>query len=333
MHLLSVAILNLTNVNFVLFLNCNESEEDGMEMSWSTHSLKSRMKVTWIFSGKKLQSWVVFDMKIFNCLWELSLNQFRVLLHPWRKDLLFTNTFISRRNPFPCCIESASQGKSLKQLVIFMPRTLFFKRDSTLKISFWRTKWNCVSLISELVPGKSLLLHVSISQETNSFFSFFCSDSESQLKEELSYFSPELIRSIELSNNQLILKNAFSPETDAYAFGTILYELVAYKLPFEKLSIDSIIWRVGSGDHEPLHKINCSSSFKELISRCWHSNPARRLKFPAVVRLLQENVSIHKTFSCSEPEKLNCAGLGLGLTFMKSKLIKSWIKQIITCFV
>ena len=151
-----------------------------------------------------------------------------------------------------------------------------------------------------------------------------CSDGEKQLREEICYFSPELIRSIELSNNRLVLKNAFTPETDAYAFGTVLYELVAYKLPFEKFSIDSIIWRVGSGDHEALNKLSCSSSFKELISRCWHSNPARRLKFPALLQLLQEKVSIHKTFSCSEPEKLNCAGLALGLSFTKStKMIKS----------
>ena len=121
--------------------------------------------------------------------------------------------------------------------------------------------------------------------------------------------SPELIRSIEYSPKGLVMKNEYTQESDVYAFGTIMYEMTAYRFPFERLSIDSIIWRVGSGECETVQKINCADSFRQLMTRCWNQNPARRLSFSIILRFLtQDNFSIHRRFSSSEPEKLNFLG-------------------------
>lgn len=135
------------------------------------------------------------------------------------------------------------------------------------------------------------------------------SRSEDPLKEELSYLSPELVRSIEFRGNQLILKNEYTQESDVYAFGTILFEMSAYKFPFERLTVESIVWRVGSGESETVHKVPCSESLRQLMNSCWNQNPARRLSFPIIHRFLtQGNFSLQRRFSSSEPEKLNFLG-------------------------
>lgn len=146
-------------------------------------------------------------------------------------------------------------------------------------------------------------------------FLFLClslvnrSRSEDPLKEELSYLSPELVRSIEFRGSQLILKNEYTHESDVYAFGTILYEMSAYRFPFQRLTVESIVWRVGSGESETVHKVPCSDTLRQLMSSCWHQNPARRLSFPAIHQYLgTENVSLRRRFSSSEPEKLNFLG-------------------------
>jgi len=214
--------------------------------------------------------------------------------------------------PVPCIVTSMNKGPSLYEQIHIKKESL----SMAYRISVGRQVAQAVGYLhaKDIILQKRLNSH-NIILETkvklcliDQRMTTSTHNPDTQVREELSYLSPELVRSLEVSGDELILKNDFTPETDAYAFGTLLFELVAYKFPFEKLSLESIVWRVGSGERESLQKLNCSSSLKDLINQCWHSNPAQRLKFRQILRLLQDCVCIQKTFSSSEPENLNYIG-------------------------
>ncbi|KAI1296774.1 Serine/threonine-protein kinase-transforming protein Rmil [Halotydeus destructor] len=126
---------------------------------------------------------------------------------------------------------------------------------------------------------------------------------------QLTYLSPELVRSANLEPPYFYITERFTAESDAYAFGTLLYELAAYKFPFTDCDIHTIILRSGLGDQENLDNIKCSTGMKALIANCWSLLPSKRPTFSDILKLLQDNAPLHKKFSSSEPEKLHTCGL------------------------
>lgn len=151
-----------------------------------------------------------------------------------------------------------------------------------------------------------------------------------QLRQQLCYLSPEIIRSLEFETEQetdhLVLTSSstrreFTREDDSYAFGTILFELAAGKYPFSSESRESIIWRIGRGEKDlsglqslKTNNIFASGAIRNLINKCWSSKPNQRPSFDYILRQLQQESSnclrsIIKQFSCSEPENLNNLGL------------------------
>uniref|UniRef100_A0A674N4Y3 non-specific serine/threonine protein kinase n=1 Tax=Takifugu rubripes TaxID=31033 RepID=A0A674N4Y3_TAKRU len=126
-----------------------------------------------------------------------------------------------------------------------------------------------------------------------------------QLSGSILWMAPEVIR--------LQDKNPYSFQSDVYAFGIVLYELMSGVLPYSNINNrDQIIFMVGRGYLSPdLSKVrsNCPKAMKRLMADCLKKKREERPLFPQIlasIELLARSLpKIHR--SASEPS-LNRAG-------------------------
>ncbi|XP_018109664.1 B-Raf isoform X4 [Xenopus laevis] len=126
-----------------------------------------------------------------------------------------------------------------------------------------------------------------------------------QLSGSILWMAPEVIR---MQDN-----NPYSFQSDVYAFGIVLYELMTGQLPYSNINNrDQIIFMVGRGYLAPeLSKVrsNCPKAMKRLMADCLKKKRDERPLFPQIlasIELLARSLpKIHR--SASEPS-LNRAG-------------------------
>ncbi|XP_075414866.1 serine/threonine-protein kinase B-raf isoform X2 [Tenrec ecaudatus] len=126
-----------------------------------------------------------------------------------------------------------------------------------------------------------------------------------QLSGSILWMAPEVIRMQD--------KNPYSFQSDVYAFGIVLYELMTGQLPYSNINNrDQIIFMVGRGYLSPdLSKVrsNCPKAMKRLTAECLKKKRDERPLFPQIlasIELLARSLpKIHR--SASEPS-LNRAG-------------------------
>ncbi|XP_077987280.1 serine/threonine-protein kinase B-raf-like isoform X2 [Glandiceps talaboti] len=117
------------------------------------------------------------------------------------------------------------------------------------------------------------------------------------------WMAPEVIR---MQDN-----NPYTPQSDVYAFGVVLYELVTCQLPYATINNkDQIIWMVGRGYLSPSPedaRNDTPKAFKRLMSDCCKKNRDERPLFPQVLASLESLArslpKLHR--SASEPVSLN----------------------------
>ncbi|XP_062851907.1 serine/threonine-protein kinase B-raf [Trichomycterus rosablanca] len=126
-----------------------------------------------------------------------------------------------------------------------------------------------------------------------------------QLSGSILWMAPEVIR--------LQDKNPYSFQSDVYAFGIVLYELMSGALPYSNINNrDQIIFMVGRGYlSADISKVrsNCPKAMKRLMADCLKKKREERPLFPQIlasIELLARSLpKIHR--SASEPS-LNRAG-------------------------
>ncbi|KAL5015972.1 hypothetical protein ScPMuIL_005561 [Solemya velum] len=102
----------------------------------------------------------------------------------------------------------------------------------------------------------------------------------------LCYLSPEIIRSLQARSQHSNSELDFTQKSDVYAFGTVLYELLCFELPFKKQPPESIIWQVGRGIKQSLGNIPASKDVKDILMMCWSYKPDDRPDFSQILKAL-----------------------------------------------
>lgn len=89
---------------------------------------------------------------------------------------------------------------------------------------------------------------------------------------------------------EILLNYTYGEKVDTYAYGVILYELIARKLFFEDFAfLSDIEAAVIKGSRPPLPSIQhgCPALFASLIEECWAGNPSSRPAWSAIMAKLE----------------------------------------------
>jgi len=84
---------------------------------------------------------------------------------------------------------------------------------------------------------------------------------------------------------------AIGKECDVWAFGFILYELVAKQQPFEEEQIGYIKRCIVNNSDLPQMPDHCDSFLKDLVAQCWNPDRSKRPTFRNIVDQIQTQMS------------------------------------------
>jgi serine/threonine protein kinase len=88
----------------------------------------------------------------------------------------------------------------------------------------------------------------------------------------IGYMSPELIRG----------SGKYTAKIDAYAFGTLLWEMLTMKIPYHKMSSKQIETLVLKGER-PAIPPSTPQELTDLIESCWKASPEDRPTFSQIL--------------------------------------------------
>jgi len=106
------------------------------------------------------------------------------------------------------------------------------------------------------------------------------SDEEYQLSGEtgsLRYMAPEVAK-----------RTTYNNKADVYSFGILLWELVEFKKPFDRMNRDAFYEKVIHGGLRPEISKKIPTDLATLISECWDNDPQARPTCQAIVFSLAE---------------------------------------------
>ncbi|KAK8896745.1 hypothetical protein M9Y10_014662 [Tritrichomonas musculus] len=87
---------------------------------------------------------------------------------------------------------------------------------------------------------------------------------------------------------EVFITNESSKESDVYAFGILLYEMLTETTPYEGFDLIHLLMAVQNGQR-PLFTKPIDDSYKDLIERCWSQDPKDRPSFEEIVELLKND--------------------------------------------
>lgn len=127
----------------------------------------------------------------------------------------------------------------------------------------------------DLKPGNILMddflcpkiADFGLSKVQHSDSSFNTIDSTLAIKGTTLYMAPEIWTKIE-----------YSPASDVYAFGFIVYEIITIEEPFKNCDMFEIRSKVLKGDRPNIDS-SITDSYRDLFERCWSQEPEDRPNF------------------------------------------------------
>lgn len=111
-------------------------------------------------------------------------------------------------------------------------------------------------------------------------------------KGEIQYFPPETLREAAVVPPYLMYNNANTAASDVFAFGTLLFELLAGRFPFQMERLESIVYKVCTGQRSSLDGVRCPPAIKRVHEDCWALQPERRPTFSSILAQLSQNVAL-----------------------------------------
>lgn len=102
--------------------------------------------------------------------------------------------------------------------------------------------------------------------------------------------------------------NPYSFQSDVYAFGIVMYELLTLQLPYNHINNkDVILWKVGRGVLRPdLSKVrsDCPQALKRLAEDCMKLSREERPLFRLILNMLETMLRTLPKIHRSESPKL-----------------------------
>lgn len=94
------------------------------------------------------------------------------------------------------------------------------------------------------------------------------------------------VGTLEFMAPEVMTHDVYTKKADVYSFGIVLWQMIARRNPYEKVSLFSIPEQVCKGVRPHIPE-TCPPKLALLIRSCWHLKPASRPEFSEVCRLLQ----------------------------------------------
>lgn len=86
---------------------------------------------------------------------------------------------------------------------------------------------------------------------------------------------------------EIALNKPYNFSADVYSFGILLWQMIALKSPFEKLTIRNIINMVAKKNHRPPCDAKWTASLSELLRSCWSPDIGKRPSFQNIISELR----------------------------------------------
>ena len=91
------------------------------------------------------------------------------------------------------------------------------------------------------------------------------------------------------------LKEPYNLKADLYSFAILLYEVLCLEKAFSNWYASEIFENVHRKKHRPRMSMFWSKQLKQLLKSCWAQDPADRIQFEEVARILQKEAAGLKT--------------------------------------
>ena len=115
------------------------------------------------------------------------------------------------------------------------------------------------------------------------------------------WMAPELLTS----------NKSYTYKVDVYAYGIVLWEIVAGQLPYSGMDSTQIIAQVLMEDLRPVVPRNVSPKLKELMCQCWDRDPDVRPTFDEIVRRIVKDRIMLEGSDAKKFEKYIADNIGL----------------------
>eukprot|EP01098_Paradermamoeba_levis_P004571 TRINITY_DN1957_c0_g1_i1.p1 TRINITY_DN1957_c0_g1~~TRINITY_DN1957_c0_g1_i1.p1 ORF type:complete len:428 (-),score=81.02 TRINITY_DN1957_c0_g1_i1:122-1405(-) len=112
----------------------------------------------------------------------------------------------------------------------------------------------------------------------------------------IKYSPPEILRARKEKKNSIF---PYGEKTDVYSFGLLLFEIVTLKALFpEEIKGNKAISQFIMAGKRPEIHVDCPQSLRDLLTRCWHNDPAIRPKFAEIYETFNK---ITTDLMCPDP--------------------------------
>lgn len=85
---------------------------------------------------------------------------------------------------------------------------------------------------------------------------------------------------------EMFMKKKYNEKIDIFAFGTLIWEVIARRIPFEGFDVQDIKTRVIEGFEFPTPENKFSKKLEKLVHNCRNLNPDLRPNFDEISEIL-----------------------------------------------